>query len=251
MGPCEVRRGVPGWLQVPRVQQRLEAVVARFEARATLADASRVLAAHRAAREQTLSSPGAPRRPPPLPPQPQQPSTDQRCLSNHTRAVHRPQSSARTKQAEWRRHLQALHDPAGCSGQHMQLRLRRRSPAGPRQGAAVVSAGLARALAGALALGNFLNHGSRLGAAPGFRLRNLPKLQVPRLDARSAPPPLPPRPPHTPHTPHIYTITTISLFPAEPMFSRTAHMLIRDSYVIMRACAMVVALSFGHELSRI
>ena len=34
-------------------------------------------------------------------------------------------------------------------------------------------------LARTLALGNFLNWGSRLGQAPGFRLRNLPKLQVP------------------------------------------------------------------------
>lgn len=37
---------------------------------------------------------------------------------------------------------------------------------------------LAAALQGALALGNFLNWGGRLGAAPGFRLKNLPKLQV-------------------------------------------------------------------------
>lgn len=35
------------------------------------------------------------------------------------------------------------------------------------------------ALACALALGNFLNWGSRLGGAAGFRLKNLPKLQVP------------------------------------------------------------------------
>ena len=35
------------------------------------------------------------------------------------------------------------------------------------------------ALARALALGNFLNWGSRLGGAAGFRLKNLPKLQVP------------------------------------------------------------------------
>ena len=33
-------------------------------------------------------------------------------------------------------------------------------------------------LARALALGNFLNWGGRLGQAPGFRLKNLPKLQV-------------------------------------------------------------------------
>ena len=33
-------------------------------------------------------------------------------------------------------------------------------------------------LARALALGNFLNWGSRLGQAAGFRLKNLPKLQV-------------------------------------------------------------------------
>ena len=33
-------------------------------------------------------------------------------------------------------------------------------------------------LARTLALGNFLNWGSRLGQAPGFRLKNLPKLQV-------------------------------------------------------------------------
>jgi hypothetical protein len=35
------------------------------------------------------------------------------------------------------------------------------------------------ALARALALGNFLNWGGRLGGAAGFRLKNLPKLQVP------------------------------------------------------------------------
>ena len=35
-------------------------------------------------------------------------------------------------------------------------------------------------LAQALALGNFLNWGSRLGQAAGFRLKNLPKLQVHR-----------------------------------------------------------------------
>ena len=40
------------------------------------------------------------------------------------------------------------------------------------------SAGLATALQGALALGNFLNWGGRLGAASGFRLKNLPKLQA-------------------------------------------------------------------------
>ncbi len=44
-----------------------------------------------------------------------------------------------------------------------------------------MSAGLAAALRGALALGNFLNWGGRLGAAPGFRLRNLPKLKVSSL----------------------------------------------------------------------
>ena len=33
-------------------------------------------------------------------------------------------------------------------------------------------------LARALALGNFLNWGGRLGQAPGFRLKNLPKLQA-------------------------------------------------------------------------
>jgi hypothetical protein len=37
---------------------------------------------------------------------------------------------------------------------------------------------LAAALQGALALGNLLNWGTRLGAAPGFRLKNLPKLQA-------------------------------------------------------------------------
>ena len=37
---------------------------------------------------------------------------------------------------------------------------------------------LAAVLARTLALGNFLNWGSRLGQAPGFRLKNLPKLQV-------------------------------------------------------------------------
>lgn len=37
---------------------------------------------------------------------------------------------------------------------------------------------LAAALQHSLALGNFLNWGTRLGQAAGFRLRNLPKLQV-------------------------------------------------------------------------
>lgn len=36
----------------------------------------------------------------------------------------------------------------------------------------------ARALQCALALGNFLNYGSRLGRAAGVRLRSLPKMQV-------------------------------------------------------------------------
>lgn len=40
---------------------------------------------------------------------------------------------------------------------------------------------LAAVLQGALALGNYLNFGSRLGAAPGFRLGGLPKLQVPQF----------------------------------------------------------------------
>ena len=37
---------------------------------------------------------------------------------------------------------------------------------------------LSAALQLALAIGNFLNWGSRLGGAAGFRLRNLPKLQA-------------------------------------------------------------------------
>ncbi len=40
------------------------------------------------------------------------------------------------------------------------------------------SACFSAVLARTLALGNFLNWGSRLGQAPGFRLKNLPKLQV-------------------------------------------------------------------------
>jgi len=40
------------------------------------------------------------------------------------------------------------------------------------------SAPWARALQCALALGNFLNHGSRLGSAFGVRLRSLAKMQV-------------------------------------------------------------------------
>ena len=40
------------------------------------------------------------------------------------------------------------------------------------------SACLGAALATALAAGNFLNWGGRLGQAAGFRLRSLPKLQV-------------------------------------------------------------------------
>ncbi len=48
------------------------------------------------------------------------------------------------------------------------------------------SATFAAALQGALALGNFLNHGTRLGAARGFRLRNLRKLSDTRsLDGHS------------------------------------------------------------------
>ena len=42
------------------------------------------------------------------------------------------------------------------------------------------SPSFAAALEEALVLGNFLNHGSRLGQAAGFRLKNLPKLQVSR-----------------------------------------------------------------------
>lgn len=37
---------------------------------------------------------------------------------------------------------------------------------------------MAAALQETLAIGNFLNWGTRLGPAAGFRLRNLPKLQV-------------------------------------------------------------------------
>ena len=53
-------------------------------------------------------------------------------------------------------------------------------PAAERRHAMQVrsSATLAAVLQLALALGNFLNWGTRLGAAPGFRLRNLPKLQA-------------------------------------------------------------------------
>ncbi len=48
------------------------------------------------------------------------------------------------------------------------------------------SATFAAALQGALVLGNFLNHGTRLGAARGFRLRNLRKLSDTRsLDGHS------------------------------------------------------------------
>jgi hypothetical protein len=40
------------------------------------------------------------------------------------------------------------------------------------------SAAFRSALTSALAVGNFLNWGTRLGGASGFRLRNLAKLQV-------------------------------------------------------------------------
>ena len=40
------------------------------------------------------------------------------------------------------------------------------------------SACFAATLEGVLTLGNFLNHGTRLGQVAGFRLRALPKLQV-------------------------------------------------------------------------
>lgn len=45
---------------------------------------------------------------------------------------------------------------------------------------------LAVVLQGTLALGNLLNWGGRLGAAPGFRLKNLPKLQVPTFGGTAA-----------------------------------------------------------------
>ena len=44
------------------------------------------------------------------------------------------------------------------------------------------SATFAALLQLALALGNFLNWGTRLGSAAGFRLKNLPKLQVHSLE---------------------------------------------------------------------
>ena len=40
------------------------------------------------------------------------------------------------------------------------------------------SACFAAVLEEVLTLGNFMNHGTRLGQAAGFRLKNLPKLQV-------------------------------------------------------------------------
>lgn len=45
---------------------------------------------------------------------------------------------------------------------------------------------MAAALQQALAIGNFLNWGTRLGLAAGFRLRNLPKLQVGHCECSAA-----------------------------------------------------------------
>ena len=49
-----------------------------------------------------------------------------------------------------------------------------------------ISACFGAVLATALAAGNFLNWGGRLGQAAGFRLRSLTKLQVWRVGQRNA-----------------------------------------------------------------